>query len=512
MSSTDFIYLVFPIPIITTTDKNWFKCHRDPPTSGSGNCASDEYCYAIGTFGLNQTCQCAGVTDTVVATYGCAKEGLTSVYDYLGGNYLNPGLYTYIPGIGNNPSTGKPYYPMDLPNPTDTLMGDYAGIAYPGMYGSSGGGTNPGYIIVAYQASWFTGWTDLDKIAPPGVPFKGTNGLIQNTVTNSNNPFYVQTSAGQGPPVPSIEQQFVTLLQNFCGQTSVAPSICPADVNNGSGTCSNFLTARTDNGPNYCNIAMQNDRVVNGLPLYGMDGVIASYCNSFAGNTVDPIPPECYCQEPTAVPNNAFNEILGLFANPGQGNPVIPAGQGNLNCWWQPCMVPQQYLIPSAELPGTTTCPSICQEITQLVASGGGNIIINNSTIRQNLNCCSSSTVNGSNCTSGPPPPPPSGTCTSDSDCASGQECINNNCSTPSGASCSDTVSCPSGQSCVNGTCYSTASSTCSSDSQCPSGQSCVSGTCTKESFWDKYKVFILVALFIVVFAIILLILLWIFK
>lgn len=504
--TTNYIYLVFSIPRNVPTNLSFFTCNRDPSSSppANGNCNFNEYCYDIDTANYPFTCNCAGATDTVMATYGCSGT-LTSVYDYLGGNPSISSPYSIIPGIGNNPSTGKPYYPMDLTNPTGTLMGDYAGIIYPGanyITTTNGGNTStaapPGYLVVAYDPTWFTSWADLDKIAPPGNPFNGTNNLILNTVTNSLNPFTLQTSnapVAQGSEIPSIEAQFTSLLYNFCFLTS---SSCPPGVNNGS--CSYTISSRTD-GLNYCSIVMAANGAAAGsgnpLPYPTFDSSMANYCNSEAGLT------ECYCVDPQAVPNNAFSDFVGL------GLAGI-SSSANIGCWWEPCLQKTTHLIPSTQW-NPTNCSSVCSEISGLIASGQGNTIINNPSLQNNLSCCS---PNGQvNCSSGPaPPPPPSGNCTSNTDCPSGQQCRNNNCSIPSTVPCSDTNPCPSGQHCSNGTCYSNPPPGCSSNSDCNSGQSCVGGTCTVESFWDKYKVYILVALFIVIFILILLVVLWIIK
>lgn len=471
--ATSYIYLVFEIPINGSQDVNWFKCHRDASTNVQ-YCNSNEYCYNIinkGPAGGYQTCQCAGSTDQVVTTYGCSgSDGLTSLYTYMGGNYLTPGNYTRIPGVGSNSVRGgAPYFPMDLSNPSDTIMGTYAGVAFPsaipsGYNTGNAISTQTGYLVVAYDTSWFATWQDLDIIAPPGNIFKGKNSLILNTTTNTNNPqFYLQgTGNTQGQPIPSIESQFVSLLGNFCGLQSDMPK---PGVNPGLNFSSNFQALRTDGGTNYCYQAM----VSNVGNIYGLDDTINQYCANFGTTSSDPVPPECYCQTPGAVPNNAFNELLAVFADPGTGQPAIPAGQGNLNCWWQPCMETNDYLIPSAQLnPGT--CPSICQEITNLIASGGGSIIVNNSTIKQSINCCA---TNASNCDGSAP----SGPCSSTN--------LNGTC--------------PSGESCVSGACVVTPPGTgCTSNSDCTANQTCVSGTCVdKESFWDKYKIWIILAVVI---------------
>jgi hypothetical protein len=492
-----------------------------------------------------------------------ATNGGISVYTFMGGNpqIPSPANYTSIPSVGGN-------YPVDMgpelwltePNVHYFAWGtieSMQGVPPPGN--STGPYAPGGFIILAYRLEWINSWADLDLFAPNSLTGNTTSPFLNQSSQGNNSPlgdncyppctgstvckgdtciaaadvknfYFAAPGPSAGNQVPNLEDQWFTIMQYWCQKQSNGNAACQ-NINGGN-FCSNMLAIRSD-GTNYCrdlynvvdkpgqteniipcdatgncptgsgltcvnnvcivpcsNGACENplETCINGacvatdLETSTIAGAIENYCAGFGTETV---PDDCQCQSAQYTPQ--YKQIQQIFDTLG-GKQIETFG--NVSCWFQPCQNAQTTLIPPTDI--GVQCPNVCQEIQTYIASNGGQIDINGAKILQNMQCCIPNAA-GSN-----------------------SQNANNPCQLPSTSSkCTGTGqgTCASGQVCMNGSCETETSCTGTGQGTCAAGQSCIDNICqTPETFWEKYKTFIIIAIIIIILVIILFIVYLIFK
>lgn len=541
MASQSFIYAVLPIPVGSADLAFYAKCQNTvsntSPVSypsfftneticGEGQILMDPKKYTTSTV-ICATCdpqvQYHSSVECGAAIYSTAGKCPTSttVYAYMGGDpaiksTLAPNLQ--IPAVNG-------MKPIQLTWTTDVpLGGSYASVtmetaqgAAPIKAGDVPQITNYG-MVVAYDLNWFVNWIDLDLFAPFSVSGKSIF-LNQASLGNPNSStpgaiFYIATGNpyDQSIPVPTLEDQWPLLLRQFCGRstTASAPGQFSPAVNPGWGFSSNILGRRTDGGTNYCANVYQTFQTgvlpypasptssgLNANSQLAISDAISDYCNAFPlAGSYSEAPPECGCIIPTIDPSYVQLQADMLAAGynvPNQPEPSDPTF-GAIGCWWQPCSPGsiQSVLIPPDVQALSGNCHPVCLNFVNIIAGAGGKININDLDLKENLVCCQ-----GGTCTSVVPPTPAdcSPACTGTEKCYQGR-CID-------GPTCGAGLpACPTGQFCIAST--STCAVGCQIDSDCTADQDCVENACVPKapSFWDKYKIWIIVggiSLFIII-------------
>ena len=180
-----------------------------------------------------------------------------------------------------------------------------------------------------------------------------------------------------------------TIMPYFCGQQVTT---CPIDPStqtssNPQGTpmpqCSRFVSTAPDGSAAACTAWITAGLAgTSGFNSSAADGAMANYCTTYKT-------PDCDCV------NRASDPAYML---------VAPQMKGNDGCWWLPCRLPNDYLVPSTENSTTVyskqPCPSSCSVNINNIANNYS--VVTTGQIEAKVNCTFSN----------PTTPPPTSTTT----------------------------------------------------------------------------------------------------
>ena len=368
-----------------------------------------------------------------------------SMYWQLGGDPSNnPGQnqYNLIPSIGGN-------FPINLSSSQQLSTGlnnSYAtgtwGTAFAAYNTSTNGPSLPGTQVPSIVVAYDITW------------FKSVEDLIAiNPATtkfgNVNGATYTLQLDGfnSGSTIPSIEQQFYNIVAPIvCGNISTRCNQGTLNATNGWPFCSNFYDI-TPNNPCV--------NILTAAESYGGPAISPTGPTGPTG----PSPPSNGTPDAIIAYQNAVNNYCSNFTNtniPPECQCVLreqipdynafytqfdksPTGVPPDKCWWRPCKDPTLALVPIGTINPGQSCPNICSQVVNIL----NNTNMGNVNISQELSCC------------GPGSTP--------------KNCILSN--------------------------------NCPSNTQQNSDGTCV--PISNQTFWDKYKVWIIVGIIIVVIIII---------